>query len=591
MKESLVIGKLLLLKNIITQDILNSAIRKVNADNETRNLESVLVDDFKIDHDRIYTEVAKLYAIPRIEIRPEDLSEADVKEITDLLDLLPKDVRSQAVEKRIIPYKIKKRRNDSLIILASVPTDSFTKTIAEFTKAKRYEIVYCPSVQIEKLINLTQQDGNEYLKILDKAEEEIDINAIEETDKQDDQALIDQEINKGALVYLFEAALIESVRTKVSDIHIIPYDNTSVDIRFRIDGKLQLWKRKENVNPQAFLAVVKDRSNNVDRFKIDEAQDGFIQRDIDGYTIRFRVSILPIVAKQHDRHYESIVIRILDDRNVITNIDDLGFLPQARKDFEKAITAPQGLIIVTGPTGSGKSTTLIGALYHVITPEKNVLTVEDPVEYVITGARQIKISYKNDFENAIRAILRHDPDIVLVGEIRDKATAETAVKLANTGHLTLSTLHTNDAPSAVSRLFKMGVEPFLLAYSVNLILAQRLVRKLCPKCKKPLTRDKAYMVTEYGISEELVEKGTIYEPVGCENCRNTGYRGRLGIHETLYFTEEIRESILNAGKDVNEKEILMLAKKHGMLTLRESGIELVRRGLTSIQEVISTTTG
>jgi len=590
MKENLVIGKLLLLKNIITQDILNSAIRKINTDNEKRTLEQILVDDYRIERDRIYTEVAKLYAIPRIEIKPEDLTEADVKEISDLLESLPKDIKNQAIEKKIIPYKIRKRRNESLIILASVPTDSFTKTVAEASKAKRYEIVYCPSDQIEKLIRLTQADSNEYMKIINKSDEEIDINAIQETSDSDDQALIDQEINKGALVYLFEAALIESVRSKVSDIHILPYDNSTIDIRFRIDGKLQLWKRKENVNPQAFLAVVKDRSNNVDRFKIDEAQDGFIQREIDGYTIRYRVSILPIVAKQHDKHYESIVIRILDDRAVITNIDDLGFLPQARKDFENAVSAPQGLVIVTGPTGSGKSTTLIGALYHVITPEKNVLTVEDPVEYVINGARQIKISHKNDFNNAIRSILRHDPDIVLVGEIRDKETAETAIKLANTGHLTLSTLHTNDAPSAVSRLYKMGVEPFLLAYAVNLILAQRLVRKLCPKCKKPLPREKAYLVTEHGISEEEVEKGNIFEAVGCDNCRNTGFKGRMGIHETLYFHSEIRESIMTSGSDINEKEILRLAKKHGMLTLRESGLELVKKGLTTVQEVISTTT-
>ena len=590
MKENLVIGKLLLLKNIITQDILNKALTKIRKDEEKRPLEEVLVEDFKIEQDRIYTEVAKLYAIPKIKITPEDLTEEDINEISELLEKLPENIRNSALEKKIIPYKIRKRKNDSLIILTSKPTDNFTKTIAEISKAKRYEIVYCPYEQIDKLIKMTQADDNEYLKIIDKSDEEIDIDAIEETSEEDDQELIDQEINKGALVYLFEAALIEGVRSGVSDVHIIPYDNTTIDIRFRIDGKLQLWKRKENINPQAFLAVVKDRSSNIDRFKIDEAQDGFIQRDVDGYTIRFRVSILPIVAKQHDKHFESIVIRILDDRNVITNIDDLGFLPQASKDFENAISKPQGLIIVTGPTGSGKSTTLIGALYHVITPEKNVLTVEDPVEYVIKGARQIKIGHKNDFNNAIRSILRHDPDIVLVGEIRDKETAETAIKLANTGHLTLSTLHTNDAPSAVSRLYKIGVEPFLLAYAVNLVLAQRLVRKLCPKCKRPLPKDKANIAVEQGIAEEEVEKGHIFEAVGCDACRGSGYKGRTGIHEALFFSDDVREEIMNSGEDINEKRLLKLAQKEGMLTLRQSGLELVKRGITTIEEVLSTTT-
>jgi type IV pilus assembly protein PilB len=588
MKENQFLGKLLVLKNIITEDTLNAARIRLDKSDSKRSLEEVLVEDFNVDRDKLYTEVAKLYAITKVNINPEKLTESEIDEITQLLDALPKEIKSEATQKRIIPYKVQKKRIETLIILAANPTDSFAKDIASYSKVKRYEIVYCPYEEVTRLLDLVQKEDNEYLKILDADEKTIDINVIEES-RTDDQELIDQEINKGALVYLFEAALVEAVKTKVSDIHIIPFDNRTTDIYFRIDGKLQLWKRKENINPMAFQAVVKDRSQEVDRFKIDEAQDGFIQREVDNYTIRYRVSILPIVAKQAEKHFESIVIRILDDRNVIDNIDDLGFLPQARADFEKAVAKPQGLIIITGPTGSGKSTTLLAALYHVITSEKNALTVEQPVEYIVKGARQIKISQKLDFENALRAILRHDPDIVMVGEIRDKQTAEIGIKLANTGHLTFSTLHTNDAPSAISRLYKMNIETFLMANAINIIVAQRLVRRLCPKCKQPVSPDKAPLYEPYGITAEELAAGQICEPVGCDYCRGTGFKGRLGIHEALYFSRELQDVILQAHTDIDENAIREVARSKGMLSLRESGLALVMKGTASLDDVLATT--
>ncbi len=589
MKENQFLGKLLVLKNIITEEILNAARVKLDKPDNTQTLEEILIEQYQVDRDRLYTEVAKLYAISKMNIQPEKLSEDDVEEITQLLDSLPKDVKNEALQKKIIPYKIQKKRIETLIILASNPTDSFAKEIASYSKVKRYEIVYTPFDEIKRLIDIIQKDENEFLDLLGTEEGTIDINAIEDTKKTDDEELINQEINKGALVYLFEAALVEAVKNKVSDIHIIPFDTKTTDILFRIDGKLTLWKRKENINPQAFQAVVKDRSLGVDRFKIDEAQDGFIQREIDAYTIRFRVSILPIVSREMERHFESIVIRILDDRNVIDNIDDLGFLSQSRTDFERAVAKPQGMVIITGPTGSGKSTTLLATLYHVMTPERNALTVEEPVEYVVKGARQIKISPKCTFDLALRAILRHDPDIVMVGEIRDKKSAEIGIKLANTGHLTFATLHTNDAPSAISRLYKMGIETFLMANAINIIVAQRLVRRLCKKCKRPVTKDKAQVYEQYGITADELLEGKVFEPVGCELCRGTGFKGRAGIHETLFFSHEIQQAILDAKTDIDENHIRRVAEKQGMLTLRQSGIELVRKGIADLNDVLSTT--
>ncbi|MEJ2536310.1 MAG: GspE/PulE family protein, partial [Calditrichia bacterium] len=383
--------------------------------------------------------------------------------------------------------------------------------------------------------------------------------------------------------------LVEAVRRGASDIHIIPKGNRISEIHMRIDGTLRLWHVQDGVRPESLAAVVKDRTKNVDRFEREKSQDGFIQRKVNSYNIRYRVSVIPIVGKEFSQKLESIVIRILDDRKVITDLDKLGFGGNAKDFFIKAISKPQGMIIVTGPTGSGKSTTLIAALAYIMRPEINVLTVEDPVEYIINGARQIKISHKNNFESALRAILRHDPDVVMVGEIRDKETAETGIKLANTGHLTFSTLHTNDAPSAVSRLYKMGVETFLIAYAINIIIAQRLVRRLCEYCKKPIRSLDPIVPKSLGFTDEEIKKTVFYEAVGCNKCHN-GYKGRAAIHETLYFSKEIRKLIFETGSDINEEAIKEVMAREGMHTLRAAGRERIKQGLTTLNEVAAITT-
>ena len=439
----------------------------------------------------------------------------------------------------------------------------------------------------EKLISTILPPENVYLKMMEEMDAEI---KIEDEENSFDEDELDAEINKSALINLVEAALIEGVRKGASDIHFVPKMGNKTDILIRIDGNLQHWHTQDNTLPEAVVAVVKDRSKGMDRFERERAQDGYIQREIDGHVIRFRVSVLPMVGTELKNKFESVVIRILDDRKVITDLDKLGLTGYARQTFVKAINQPQGMVILTGPTGSGKSTTLVAALYQVIDPTLNVLTVEDPVEYVIQGARQLKIGYKMNFDQAIRSILRHDPDVVLVGEMRDKETAEVAIKLANTGHLTFSTLHTNDAPSAVSRLYKMGIEPFLIAYAINIIVAQRLIRSLCNNCKRRVVNFDETLMKAAGLNIEEWKNYTIYEPKGCEKCNGTGFKGRLAIHEALYFTKEIRQHIVRSGIEVDEEKIRNQAKADGTLTLRDSGFEKVKLGLTSIQEVLAATT-
>ncbi len=582
------IGYLLLKKGIIDSEILEKALQvKQNDKNKLkRNLAQILVQDFNFDHDTIFREVAVLYAFKELHIDFDSLDEKRIEEMKRMLDSQGDEVKKMLLDHRVLPYKYDDKIKDKLILAAVDPTDRALTKIAYALNAKKYELNYIRKTDYDKLINILVPPENEFLQMIEDTDEFLEV----DTDEELNEEQLESEINKSALVNLVEAALVEGVRRGVSDIHIVPKSGNKTEIHFRQDGKLSLWYTQENTLPEAVMAVVKDRSKGLDRFEREAAQDGFIQREIDNHIIRFRVSVLPMVGTELRNKFESIVIRILDDRKVIKDLDKLGLVGYAKDAFVKAISQPQGMVILTGPTGSGKSTTLIAALYQVIDPTKNVLTVEDPVEYVIEGARQLKIGHKMNFEQAIRAILRHDPDIVLVGEMRDKETAETAIKLANTGHLTFSTLHTNDAPSAVARLYKMGIEPFLIAYAINIIVAQRLIRRLCTECKRKVENLDPKLMASLGLDIEEWKQYEIYEPVGCEHCHNTGYKGRLAIHEALYFTKEIRQLVVQSGTDVDEEAIRVQAKKDGSQSLRESGLEKVKLGLTSLEEVLSATT-
>ena len=587
------LGYILLKKGLIDSKTLVKAVVAKRNENlhsngngkPKRNLAQILVQDFKYDHDSIYREVANLYAFRTFEINLDEDNSEQLEKIKKLINKFDDGLKRQMVTHRVIPLQYDEKIPDKIILAAVDPTVREIPKIAYSLNAKSYEVFYLPVQKYEQLIELLIPQENEYLKNI---EETYDYSEVRE-EGSIDEGLLEVEINKSALINLFEGALVEAVRRGASDLHIIPIGSKVTDISFRVDGRLSLWHRQENTLPEAVIAVVKDRARGLDRFEREQGQDGFIQREIDGHLIRFRVSILPIAGSEIKNKFESVVVRVLDDRKVITDLDELGLVGYARLSFEKAISKPQGMVILTGPTGCGKSTTIIAALHHVMDPSLNVLTVEDPIEYVIKGARQIKLSHKMNFDQAIRSILRHDPDVVMVGEIRDRETADIAIKLANTGHLTFTTLHTNDAPSVVSRLYKMGIEPFLLAYAINVIVAQRLVRKLCQKCKRKVSNLDETFLTRLKLDPLEWKKINVYEPNGCDKCGHTGFSGRLAIHETLFFTKELSQLIFNAGDKIDEESIRAAAKKDGMLTLRESGFERVRMGLTSFEEVLSNT--
>lgn len=567
------------------REMENVARRTTGERRAYRNLAQILVKEVGVDHDTVFQTVANLYGFREYSLRPEDLDPSRIDFIRKMFEPLPQALRDYMVKSRIVVVRYDKDRPYRINIASADPTDRTIPDIARALGVQSYEVFYCKYADISILVDKVFPKENEFLKSIEKSDMEY---GEEEFEEEIDEASIEAEINKSLLVNLAEGMLIEAVRKGASDIHIVPIGQNSTEIRFRVDGSLRTWHTQEGVRPESIAAVVKDRSKNVDRFERDAAQDGFIQRKIDDHMIRYRVSIIPIQGKEVQHKFESIVIRILDDRKVITDLNKLGFQGIARNFFVKAISKPQGMIIVTGPTGSGKSTTLIAALSYIMKPEINVLTVEDPVEYIIPGARQLKISYKMNFEQALRSVLRHDPDVVMVGEIRDKETAETAIKMANTGHLTFSTLHTNDAPSAISRLYKMGIETFLIAYAINIIIAQRLVRRLCEKCKRQLNSEELMPLVGLGFTAKELEEHPIYEAVGCDSCHG-GYKGRAAIHEALYFSKDVRRLIFECSTDINEEAIKNQAVKEGMLTLRDACRYRVLEGVTSVDELVHVT--
>jgi type IV pilus assembly protein PilB len=585
------IGFALLKKGVIDYETLEKSLKVKESEEKKnrRNLGQILVNDFNADHDAVFREVADLYAFREVVLSEEKIDPARIDFIKRYIDGLPPNVREMLIQTKMLPLKFDEKQTDKLIIVAADPTDRRIPLVARSFGGKKYEVAYCKLKDLQNLVEQVVPPENEFLRQMENAQAGLQVER--EDDSAVDEEALEAEITKSALVNLVEGALVEAVRIGASDIHILAKEGNRSEFWFRVDGALKLWHVQERTTPEAVAAVVKDRSKNVDRFEREMSQDGFIQRLVDDHQIRFRVSIMPVVGVEFRHKLESIVIRVLDDRKVITDLNKLGLIGPAKEFFYKAINKPQGIVIMTGPTGCGKSTTLVAALHHVIDPSLNVLTVEEPVEYIIRGARQLKIGPKMNFDQAIRGILRHDPDIVLVGEMRDKTTAEIAIKLANTGHLTFSTLHTNDAPSAVSRLYKMGIEPFLIAYAINIIVAQRLVRTLCNACKRPVDKNEierdVYM--KFGFSEEDLESATIYEAAGCDKC-NGGYKGRAAIHEALYFTKEIRKIIVKSGIEVDEEAVRVQGLKDGMWSLRRSGIERIKAGQTTMEEIASATT-
>ena len=489
---------------------------------------------------------------------------------------------------RLLPEAISKRfcvmaiaeKDDHIIIAMADPLNIVAVDTIRLKLKSKIKVVVSSSSEINHAIEIVYHGSDveeQNLRDLVEVESEVDREEVKDFEKDLTEANISSEAaaSKAPVIHFVDLLLSQAVKSRASDIHIEPQEKSMI-IRMRIDGVLQDMVPPARRMQSAVVARIKILSKmNIAERRL--PQDGRFKIKASDRNIDVRVSTIPTI------YGEKVVMRILDAAALNHNLNELGFEPELLDKFKGILSQPHGIIIVTGPTGSGKSTTLYSALNYLRDPRKNITTVEDPVEYRLAGINQIQVKpeINLDFAISLRAILRQDPDIVLIGEIRDKETVEIAIKASLTGHLVLSTFHTNDAPSALSRLIFMGVEPYLLSSTINLIIAQRLVRKICEHCKEPVVHSDE-VIKRLKMSPEQLKGVTFYRGKGCKNCRGTGYLGRLPIFEFLVPDTEIRDKITNRA---SEAQIRAIARQRGYGGLLESGVKKILAGQTTPEEV------
>lgn len=502
--------------------------------------------------------------------------------ITDFsLIVFPKDLYKD------IPYSFVRKNltlpiqdeGDHIVVAVADPLDLEPLEELRHMLKREVKAVYSPKEAILLAIDECYQEHG------GAASQLIAHLAGEKGGKSDDEVevydLLDSSKTQAPVIKLINLIITEAIQQEASDIHFDPSEN-GLKVRYRIDGVLQV-RHSPALEYQAQLLTRLKVMAKLDIAERRLPQDGRIKLKMGAREIDFRVSTVPVTDG------ERIVLRILDKGNIALGLDQLGMLPKVYSEFRKLITLPEGIILVTGPTGSGKTTTLYSAICDICNDEVNIMTIEDPVEYNLKGIAQIGVRSKIDlnFATGLRHILRQDPDIIMIGEIRDVETAEISIQASLTGHLVLSTLHTNDAPSAITRLVDMGIEPYLLSSTIVGIMAQRLVRRICPHCKEAYTPTDDELIS-IGVSRDELENGVIYRGKGCDACFDTGYKGRHGLYELIVVNNAIRRQMVHSPDAV---ELRILALKEGMSSLLVHGKKLIIEGVTTITEVLRVSKG
>lgn len=560
------LGELLVREKMISLQQLQDA--QEDAKSSGRRLGVALSQLGYVDDKDLTQFLARQYSLPSINL-------ADFQIEPEVLKLVPKNV---AMKHMVIPVN---RAGATLIVAMSDPSNIFAIDELKFLTQYNIEPVVASEAAIDEAIGRYYDKGpdlDEMLEEFGSGLDEVDF----EMGEADDMNVVDLENQAGEapVVKLCNAILLTAIKKKASDIHIEPYEK-SFRVRFRIDGILHEEMRPPLRMKNAMTSRLKIMSS-LDIAERRLPQDGRIKLKIGkNKEMDFRVSVLPGLFG------EKIVLRLLDKSNLQLDMTKLGFETEPLSHFKRAIAQPYGMVLVTGPTGSGKTTTLYSALSELNQVGTNISTAEDPVEFNLAGVNQVQMHEEIglNFAATLRSLLRQDPDIIMVGEIRDFETAEIGVKAALTGHLVLSTLHTNDAPSTISRLLNMGVEPFLVTASVNVVVAQRLARRICADCKEP-TEKVAEALEKLGMSDEQIASVTLMKGRGCTTCGNTGYKGRVALYEVMPFVEELKELCLQGASSAEIKaEMINL----GIQSLRMAGIGKIIEGVTTPEEVLRCT--
>jgi type IV pilus assembly protein PilB len=566
------LGEILLKESLITQDQLDKALEFQRSNGG--KLGSCLAKMGYITDDDITGVLSRQYGVPSINLKYYEID-------PNVIKLIPQDT---ALRYQVVPLS---RVGSVLTIAMTDPTNVFAMDDIKFMTGFNVEPVVASESAIGEAITRfygggasSHEELSNLMKNLVDEDQELELAAEEQ---ELDATALERAAEEAPIIKLVNLILTDSVKRGASDIHVEPYEN-EMRVRFRVDGVLQTV-----MNPPLKLRdAMTSRLKIMAKLDIAEKrlpQDGriMIKYKVDGRKkeLDFRVSSVPTLFG------EKIVLRLLDKENLRLDMTKLGFEPESLKKFERNILRPYGMVLVTGPTGSGKTNTLYSSVSRLNQVETNIMTAEDPVEFQLAGINQVQMKEQIglNFAAALRAFLRQDPNIILVGEIRDFETAEIGVKAALTGHLVLSTLHTNDAPSTISRLMNMGIEPFLVATSVNLICAQRLVRRICVNCKEELEVPEQALI-DAGYSPEEAKTTKIYHGKGCSTCNKGGYKGRTGLYEVMEINDELRELILVGASAL---ELKKKAIEQGMITLRRSGLIKVAAGMTTMEEVLRET--
>lgn len=559
--EELDLGGLLLKSGFITEEQLAQAVSVQNEEGHERRLGEILLQQKIITEAQLLDLLAKQLGIPYI----KSINDREIPE-----ELIKKVPMRFAKKFHILPVGY---RDSDVLVVTDDPLNTAVVDDVRLLLEKPVRVATSSALTIMEAINRSYDRAS----TADSAIEDLGEEIVDDQGLQEPVDLLDSE-DEAPIIRLVNSLLFRAVKDRASDIHVEPYEK-EVAVRFRIDGNLyDILKFPKRLQNSVGSRIKLLGSLNIAEKRL--PQDGRIKIKIAGKDIDLRLSTVPT------SHGERIVLRLLDKTAVVLDLTNLGFDPQMLAKMHELINKPFGIILVTGPTGSGKTTTLYGCLSKINREDINIITVEDPVEYQLAGVGQIQVNEKIGltFANGLRSILRQDPDVVLIGEIRDRETAEIAVQASLTGHLVLSSIHTNDACSSVTRLVDMGVEPFLVSTSLIGILAQRLVRRVCPACREPhqATTDQ---LARLGL-EKIPSQAQVYRAIGCDQCHHTGYTGRVGIYELLPIDEELRSIILKTPDSVSLKRAAMA---RGFKPMRYDGLRKILQGITTIEEVLATT--
>jgi len=558
------LGELLVSKGLITAKQLEDALQEQKISGN--KLGSSLVKLGLITEKNLVSFLSRHFGVPAI-----DLSEAQID--PEVIKMIPPDV---VFKYQVIPIK---RIGSTLRVAMNDPSNILAIDDIKFLTSCHVEVFVSTESAIKAAVDKFYDSSESLADIMGSMDDAEKMELLEESDEVDIREL-QQASEDAPVIKLVNLILNEAIKRKASDIHLEPYEKV-FRVRFRTDGVLQEFMKP----PMKLKNAIISRAKIMAKLDIAERrlpQDGRIKMKFGkDKEMDFRVSVLPTL------YGEKVVMRLLDKSNLQLDMTKLGFEEKPLKEFKEAIHKPFGMVLVTGPTGSGKTTTLYSALAELNQITENISTAEDPVEFNLMGINQVQMHEEIGltFASSLRSFLRQDPDIIMVGEVRDFETAEISIKAALTGHLVLSTLHTNDAPSTVNRLLNMGIEPFLVASSVNLIAAQRLARMICEYCKQPI-QVSPQMLLNLGVLPDEISGFVCYKGTGCARCSNTGYKGRIALYEVMPIREEIRELILQGASAM---EIKREAIRLGMKTLRQTALTKLREGTTTVEEVLRST--